>query len=248
MVRKGKILGHIVSKNGISTNQDKIQVILQLPRPTNAKEVQGFMGHCGYYQRFIFRFANIAQPLYALIVAFEWTKECDESFQNLKEAMTNAQILQAPNCNVIFHVYVDASKFAIGCILAQVGENKMDFPVSYASRQLNEAEKNYTTIEREGLGMAYAMKKFRHYLLANKFVFFTDRRVLLYLMNKPCNTGRIVRWFLILLEFDFTIVVKKGITHQRVDHLSRLINGEAPIGVINDLLDTYLFNVEMIPK
>ena len=142
----------------------------------------------------------------------------------------------------------DASKFAIGCILAQLGENKIDFPMSYASRQLNEAEKNYTTTEREGLGMVYAIKKFRHYLLANKFVFFTDHQVLLYLMNKPCNIGRIVRWSLILLEFDFTIVVKKGINHQRADHLSRLINGEAPIGVNDDLLDADLFNVDMIPK
>ena len=67
-------------------------------------------------------------------------------------------------------------------------------------------------------------------------------------MNKPCNIGRIIRWFLILLEFDFTIVVKKGITHQTIDHLSRLINGEAPIGVNDDLSDAYLFNVEMIPE
>ena len=80
MVRQGKILGHIVSKNGISTKQDKIQVILQLPRPNNAKEVQGYMGHCGYYQRFIFHFANIARPLYALIAMFKWIAECDESF------------------------------------------------------------------------------------------------------------------------------------------------------------------------
>ena len=89
----------------------------------------------------------------------------------------------------------------------------MDFPVSYTNRQLNEDEKNYTTTEREVLGMVYVVKKFRHYLLANKFVFFIDHQVLLYLMNKPYNICRIVRWFLILLESDFRIVVKKGITH-----------------------------------
>ena len=225
MVRQGKILGHIVSKNGISTDEDKIQVILRLPRPTNAKEVQGFMGHCGYYRRFIFRFANIAQPLYALIEAFVWTDECEESFQKLRDALINAPILRSPDWTKIFHVHVDASNYAIGCILAQPGEHNMDFPVSYASRQLNDAEKNYTTTEREGLGMVYAIKKFRRYLLANKFVFFTDHQALLYLVNKPCNTGRIVRWFLILLEFDFTVVVKKGVTHLRADHLSRLMNG-----------------------
>ena len=95
--------------------------------------------------------------------------------------------------------------------------------------------------------MVYAVKKYIHYLLSNKFVFFTDHQALLYLVNKPCNTGRIVRWFLILLEFDFTVVVKKGITHQRADHLSRLINQEAPVGVPDDLPDAYLFNVKMVP-
>ena len=124
----------------------------------------------------------------------------------------------------------------------------MDFPISYASRQLNTAKKNYTTTEREGLGMIYAVKKFRHYLLANKFVFFVDHQALLYLVNKPCNTERIIRWFIILLEFDFTVVVKKGTTHQRDDHLSRLLNGESPIGIEDDLPDAYLFNIEMVPK
>ena len=94
--------------------------------------------------------------------------------------------------------------------------------------------------------MIYAVKKFRHYLLANKFIFFTDHQALLYLVNKPCNTGRIVRWFIILL--DFTVVVKKGTTHQRADHLSRLTSGEEPKGIEDDLPDAYLFNIEMIPK
>ena len=97
--------------------------------------------------------------------------------------------------------------------------------------------------------MIYAFKKYRHYLLSYKFVIFTDHhQALLYLVNKPCNTGRIVGWFLIWLEFDFTVVVKKGITHQRVDHLSRLINREAPMGVPYDLPNAYLFNVEMVQK
>ena len=96
--------------------------------------------------------------------------------------------------------------------------------------------------------MIYAIKKYRHYLLSNKFVFFTDHHALLYLVNKPCNTGRIVQWFLILLEFDFIVVVKKGVTHQRVDHLSRLLNGEDPVGIPNDLPHAYLFNVEMVLK
>ena len=83
-------------------------------------------------------------------------------------------ILKYPNLNLIFHVHIDASNFAIGAILAQPGEKNMDFPISYASKQLNKVERNYTTTEREGLGMVYAVKKFRHYLLASKFVLFKN--------------------------------------------------------------------------
>ena len=162
--------------------------------------------------------------------------------------MITTPILRAPDWNKLFHVHIDASAFAIGCILAQPGDKNMDFPISYASRQLNVAEKNYTTTEREGLSMIYAVKKFRHYLLATQFVFFVDHQALLYLVNKPCATGRIVRWFIILLEFDFTVAVKKGSTHQRADHLSRIMSGEEPIGVDDELPDASLFRVELVPK
>ncbi|MCO5571930.1 hypothetical protein L7F22_025681 [Adiantum nelumboides] len=248
MAKLGMILGHIISNNGIATDMDKIHVIPKLPRPTTAKGVQAFMGHCGFYRRFIYMYAIIAKPMYGLITLFVWTDECEESFNKLKQALTSAPILKAPDWDKIFHVHVDASNFAIGCILAQLGDGNIDFPISYASRQLNVAEKNYTTTEREGLGLIYAVKKYRHYLLANKFVFVVDQQALLYLVNNPCNTGQIVRWFIILLEFDFTVVVKKGTTHQRAHHLSRIVSREPPKGVKDDLPDAYLFFVEMIPR
>ena len=83
MVRKGKILGHIVSKNSICIDEEKIKVIVNMPRPRNEKEVQRFMGHCKYYQKCIFKYASIAQPLYALIMAYKWADECKKSFQKL---------------------------------------------------------------------------------------------------------------------------------------------------------------------
>ena len=112
----------------------------------------------------------------------------------------------------------------------------------------NVAKRNYKTTKREGLGMIFAVRKFSHYLLSNKFMFFIDHQALLYLVNKPCNTRRIVRLFLILLEFDFTVVVKQGKTHLRADHLSRLTNREKPEGINDELLDTCLFSIEMVPK
>ena len=163
-----------------------------MPRPTSAKEVEGFMGLCGYYQSFIFLYVSIAQPLYALIVAYEWTNECQASFQKLKKALIKPPILRALDWSKVFHVHIDTSNFAIGCVLTQPREHNMDFLVSHASRQLNSLEKNYTTTKHEALRMVFAIKKYRHYLLANMFVFFTNHQALLYLMNKPCNTGKIV--------------------------------------------------------
>ncbi|MCO5584355.1 hypothetical protein L7F22_038281 [Adiantum nelumboides] len=180
MVRQGKILRHIVFENGISTDLGKIKVIVEMPRPINAKQIQCFMGHCGYYKRFIYMYAIIAQPLYRLIVKFGWTDQCEESFielQNalifalvlkalyrlivvfgwtgqceesfikLQNALIFAPVLKAPDWENLFYVHIDASAFAIGCILAQPGDGNMDFPVCYVSRQLNNAKNNYTTTE-----------------------------------------------------------------------------------------------------
>ena len=165
---------------------------MDFPRLVHAKGVQIFMGHCGYYLRFIYMYADVARPLYAHSIVFEWTNKCEQAFQKLKNALISTPILKAPDWNKVFHVHIDASAYAIGCILAQPHENNMDFPVSYSSRQLNSAEKNYTTTEWEGLAMVYVVKKFRHYLLANKFIFFVDHHALFYLFNKPCSIGRIV--------------------------------------------------------
>ena len=87
MVRQGKILGHIVSQNGISIDEEKIRVIVELPRPLNDKGVQVFIGHCGYYHRFIYMYAKVARPLYALLMVFEWFDDYEQAFQKLKNAL-----------------------------------------------------------------------------------------------------------------------------------------------------------------
>ncbi|MCO5568245.1 hypothetical protein L7F22_021941 [Adiantum nelumboides] len=154
-VKHGVILGHIVSKNGISTDEGKIKVILELPPPNNYKSVQRFMGHVDYYRRFILLFDEIACPLYNLLIEFKWTEKSDQVYEVLKKALANAPILRAPDWNVILHVHIDASNFAVGCVLTQLGEHKLDYPISFASHQLNDVEKNYTTTERESLAMIY---------------------------------------------------------------------------------------------
>lgn len=153
MVRLGKILGHIVSQNDISTNVDKISVIIELPQPINPKRVQIFLGHCGYYCIFIYMYAKIAKPLYTLLIVFEWTDDYALAYEKLKKALVSAPILKKPEWYKFFHVHIDASAYAIGCILAQPQEQNMDFPISYAGKKLNSAEKSYEAIEWESLTM-----------------------------------------------------------------------------------------------
>ena len=162
MVRHRRILEHIVLKNVIFIDLSKIKIILDLPKPQKVKEIQAFMGHCGYYRRFVFMYAIIAKPIYSLIIVFEWTKECDEAFEKLKNGLVNALILRTLDWNKPFHVHIDTLKFVVGCVLAQLGEHNIDFLVSYAIRQLKSTERNCSTIEHEGLGMIFATKKFRH--------------------------------------------------------------------------------------
>lgn len=113
-------------------------------------------------------------------------------------------------------------------MLAKNPTGKVDQPISYALRLLSRTEKNYTTIEREALAMVYAVKKFRHYLLGNKFVFYVDHMALLYLVNKPQVFGRIARWLLLFLEFDFTVVYEAGMQKDIADALSCNRNDEPP--------------------
>lgn len=127
----------------------------------------------------------------------------------LKEKMVTAPILVFPYWKLPFHVHVDASSIALGIILAQPGEG-LDHPIAFASRKLSSADHNYTTTEREGLAMVYALQKFKHYMLGAHFKMYTNHSALKYLVNKPVLGGRICKWLLLFQEYDFEIIVKPG--------------------------------------
>ena len=249
----GKLLGHIVSLAGIATDPDKVRLILALARPDTVSGVRGFVGHVSYYRRFILLFVLICLPLTKLLKkpppdgsSPVWTKECTDAFEELKRRLATAPILIAPCWDKEFQVYVDASNVAIGAVLSQKDKKNFDHPIYYASRQLVAAERNYTTTEREALGMIYSVQKFRYYLLGYPFVFHVDHDALKYMINKPQLSGRIARWVLLLQEFTFTINVRPGKKHLNADHLSRLSNvlGNTPID--DNLPDAALFAVEVI--
>ena len=117
---------------------------------------------------------------------------------NFYNIISIAPVLVPPNWDLPFHVYVDASNIASGCVLSQKDIKNLDHPIYFASRQLIAAEKNYNTTEKEALAMIFAVQKLRHYLLGYPFVFYVDHDALKYVINKPDLNGRLARWVLLL--------------------------------------------------
>ncbi|GJS40308.1 reverse transcriptase domain-containing protein [Tanacetum coccineum] len=204
MVKEGIVLGHKISKSGIEVDRAKVDVIAKLPHPTTVKGVRSFLGHAGFYRRFIQDFSKIARPMTHLLekeTPFFFSKECIESFNTLKRKLTEAPILIAPDWDLPFELMCDASDFAIGAVLGQ-RKNKHFQPIHYASKTMTEAQAHYTTTEKELLAVVYAFEKFRSYLVLSKSIVYTDHSAIKYLFAKKDAKPRLMRWILLLQEFD----------------------------------------------
>ncbi|GKF15843.1 reverse transcriptase domain-containing protein, partial [Tanacetum coccineum] len=163
---------HFMVKKGIEVDRAKVEVIAKLSHPTTVKGVRSFLGHAGFYRRFIQDFSKIARPMTHLLekeTPFVFSEECIDSFNTLKRKLTEAPILIAPDWDLPFELMCDASDFAIGAVLGQ-RKNKHFQPIHYASKTMNEAQTHYTTTEKELLAVVYAFEKFRSYLVMSKSI------------------------------------------------------------------------------
>ena len=133
-------------------------------------------------------------------------------------------------------------------MLAQEGEGEIYHPVAFSSRKLSTTEKNYTTTEREGLAMVYALQKYRHYLLGGHFRMYIDHSALRYHVNKLVSGGRIYRWLLLFQEYDFEVIVKPSKLNADPDHLSKLESCEEGGNLNDSLPDAQLFSVRMVDE
>ncbi|KAL6218691.1 hypothetical protein ACLB2K_011901 [Fragaria x ananassa] len=150
MVNQGIVLGHIVSSRGIEVDKYKINIVRHLPIPTSVRDVRSFLGHAGFYRRFIKDFSKIALPLSSLLqkdVPFHFDAECKEAFERLKTMLTSAPIMAPPDWSFPFKLMCDASDYAVGAVLVQ-RRDKQPYAIYYASRTLNDAQQNYTTTEK----------------------------------------------------------------------------------------------------
>ncbi|CAA7016379.1 unnamed protein product [Microthlaspi erraticum] len=249
MVREVIVFGHKISEKGIEVDQAKIEVMSQLAQPKTVKDVRSFLGHAGFYRRFIKDFSKIARPLTRLLckeTEFMFDEECLKAFEMIKTALVTAPIVQAPNWDYPFEIMCDASDYAVGAVLGQRIDKKLHV-IYYASRTMDGAQGRYATTEKELLAVVFAFEKFRSYLVGSKVIVYTDHAALRHLLAKKDTKPRLLRWILLLQEFDLEILDKKGVENGVADHLSRMmVNGPAPID--DTLPEEQLLLVESLGK
>lgn len=217
-------LGHHISADGIQPDKSKYSVISKYPTPKNADEVRRFVAFCNYYRRFIPYFSELAAPLNKLLqknVKFEWTTQCNDAFESLKENLLKPQILKFPNFSKTFILCTDASKVACGAVLSQL-HGDVELPVAYASRTFTKGEQNKATIEQELLAIHWAITHFRPYLYGRRFLVKTDHRPLVYLFSMKDPASKLTRIRVDLEEYNFDVVHVSGKENVGPDALSRI--------------------------
>ncbi|RDX99155.1 Retrovirus-related Pol polyprotein from transposon 17.6, partial [Mucuna pruriens] len=224
MVTKGVVLRHLVPNRGIEVDKAKIDIIASLSHLASMWEVHSFLGHARFYRRFIQNFSKIALPLSKLLqqdIEFVFDQPCIKVFQELKKRLTTTTILQAPNWELPFELMYDASDLALGTVLGQ-RDGKHSHVIAYAYRTLDSTQTNYTTIEKELLAIVFELYKFRFYLLGSKIIVFSNHATLKFLLKKPNAKPRLIRWMLLLQEFDIEIKDKSGVENLVAGHLTRI--------------------------
>ncbi|KAH9125839.1 hypothetical protein AeMF1_003623 [Aphanomyces euteiches] len=219
------VLGDFVGINGCRADPSKVKAIRDWPVPSTQTELRSWLGLATYLHKFSANFASLAQPLSALLAKdapWDWTQDCHDAFNAVKDSLVSAPVLALPDFSRPFSVVCDAPVKAIGCCLMQVGEDGRDRPVSYQSRQLQKAEKAYPVHDLELLAMKYALTKFRIYLLGSKpFVVYTDHASLRTAVKSSHISQRMARWLAFFAEFNFTVEYKPGRQNVLADALSR---------------------------
>lgn len=235
--QKVKYVGFIVSKEGVSTDPQKVEKVRNWPTPKCPEEVRQFVAFSGFYRKFIKDFSKIVKPLSKVMppqnqkkgkktkstenTEWEWGIEQENAFRELKFRMTSAPILAYADYDSPFELHVDASKDGLGAVLYQCQEEKQRV-ISFASRSLNKSEQNYSTMKLEFLALKWAItEKFNDYLLGREFTVMTDNNPLTYILTSAKLDATGQRWVSELANFTFDILYKPGKKNVDADAMSR---------------------------
>ena len=200
MVTEGIVLGHRISVAGLEVDRAKVSIIKTLMQPTTIKGIRSFLGHAGFYKRFIRDLSKIARPLCKLLdkyAKFNFDESCQNSFEEIKSRLVEAPIMAKPDWSKEFEIMCDASDYAMGAVLGQKAD-KVFRAIYYSSKTFNKAQENYSTTEKEMLAIVFACEKFRSYILGSHVIIHIDHAAIKYLMAKKEDKPRLIRWVLLL--------------------------------------------------
>jgi transposase InsO family protein len=221
-------LGHVLEKDGISVNQDKIKIVKNFPCPRTPKQIKSFLGLAAYYKKFVKQFSQISAPLRRLLqkdVKFEWSSDCQSAFETLKNALITSPILAMPDFERQFILTTDSSTASAAWILSQKDHENRERVVSYGGRSLRKNETKWSVSELECLALVEGVREFHVYLASRPFLVVTDHSALTFIQRmKLCDMGnnRLTRWALFLQSYNFEIVHKKGSLLTSADAISRI--------------------------
>jgi len=211
-------LGHVISKDGVAMDADKVAAVHAWPTPCSAHDLRGFLGLAGYYRKFIKDFGIIAAPLTRLLRrdAFAWDDDATTAFEALKTALTTGPVLQMPDFDRLFIVDCDASGAGFGAVLHQGAG-----PLAYCSRPFAVRHLKLAAYERELIGLVQAVRHWRPYLWGRHFLVRTDHYSLKFLLDQRLSTVPQHQWLSKLFGFDFAVEYRPGRLNTVADALSR---------------------------
>ena len=216
-------MGHLEMRDGIRACLSKVKAIVEMPKPTCAKEVQRFIGKCQYYRKFIPNFSQVAAPLFKAQATrrdFAWNDACGLAWTHLREALISDAILVHPDYTRDVLLDCDGPGEGLDAVLLQA-HDEGEKVVAYASRSLLEHEKRWTATELEAAALIWALETFRPYIDGVHVTIRTDHALVEYIRSKTDRFKRLESWALRLQEFRFTIQPRPGAQQKRVDALSR---------------------------
>ena len=244
-VPSGKLLGFIISRRGIELDPAKVKSIRELPPPKNKTEVMSFLGRLNYISRFIAQLSTTCEPIFKLLkkdAAIQWTDECQESFDKIKEYLANPPVLVPPEPGRPLFLYLSVMDNSFGCVLGQHDiTGKKEQAIYYLSKKFTSYEVKYTLLEKTCCALTWIAQKLKHYLSSYTTYLISRMDPLKYIFQKPMPTGRLAKWQILLTEFDIVYVTRTAMKAQALaDHLA-----ENPVDNDYEPLRTYFPDEEI---